>query len=149
MVLFWLQGSKLFRYFLRFYAHFWFTEGVLIKEPFHTKKDFSYTRTPFFLTQRKSILCFKCQMVKNSVPVKGLYIWKIHSRSPHHSGSEETWGDSLHAQRQMNQNKSCRVGYFLQRLFFRWSGAFSKASECLGLPSPIQGITLRLAHREE
>lgn len=30
-----------------------------------------------------------------------------------------------------------------------WSGAFSKASECLGLPRPIQGITLRLAHGEE
>lgn len=92
MVLFWLQGSKLFRYFLRFYAHCWFTEGILIKEPFHTKKDLSHTRTPFFQTQWKNILCFKCQMVKNIVPVKGLCIWEIHSRSPHHSGSEETSG---------------------------------------------------------
>lgn len=71
------------------------------------------------------------------------------ARSLQPSRSEETWHNSVHAQRWMNQNKSCRVGIFCPEVVFQVARYISRASGCLGLPRPIHGITLRLAPGEE
>lgn len=131
------RAIQIFRAFMCLWdGHTWISKGSLIKRSF-------YTQRKTFQTQRKSTLH---QMPDGQEDCACLGSLQIHARALHPSSSGETWRDSVHAQWQINQNKSCHVGKFPPEVVFQLArGIFPRAWGCVGLPPADTGYNSQIS----
>lgn len=99
---------------------------------------------PFFpykvrLKIQRDTFCFKCQMIKRIVPVKGLCIREIHAGSPHPNWNEETWHDSVH--QKTEKKLSC---WDIYPISFFMCGYFCNTLRMFGLTQTNPGYNFSI-----
>lgn len=123
------------------WKHFDFDQKALINSSFYTKKDWRYGRVCSASNAR-----WPRGLSLSTVPAYGRFMPGL--RTP---ARMKRPGMTLCMPRgRWTRIKAVMLGYFLHRLFPTVGGqVFTRVWGCLGLPSPIHGITLRLAPWEE